>query len=50
MDNLKYLLAANVFIWGGIFVYIFSLVRRNHSLKRDLDLIKETLKKDSDHE
>ena len=50
MDNLKFLFAANVFVWGGIFVYVFSLVRRNHSLKKDLDLIKETLKKDSKNE
>ncbi len=50
MDNLKYLLAVNVFVWGGIFVYVFSLVRRNHSLQKDLDLIKESLKKDSGHE
>ncbi len=50
MDNLKYLFAANVFVWGGIFVYVFSLVRRNHSLKRDLDALKETLKKDASHD
>ena len=47
MDNLKYLFAANVFVWGGIFVYVFSLVKRNNSLKRDLDLLKETLEKES---
>ncbi len=50
MKYMEYLFAANVFVWGGIFVYVFSLVRRNHSLKKDLDLLKETLKKDSDHE
>lgn len=47
MKNLGYLFAVNVFIWGGIFVYVFSLIRRSNSLKKDLDLIKETLKKDS---
>lgn len=50
MDNLKYLFAVNVFVWVGIFVYVFSLVRRSHSLQKDLDLLKETLKKDSINE
>jgi CcmD family protein len=50
MNNLGYLFAVNVFVWGGIFVYVFFLIRRSHSLKKDLDLLKETLKKDSDHE
>jgi CcmD family protein len=50
MDNLGYLFAVNVFVWGGIFVYVFSLTRRSHSLKKDLDLLKETLKKDSGNE
>lgn len=47
MNNLQYLFAANVFIWGGIFVYVFSLARRNNALRRDLDLLKESLKKES---
>lgn len=50
MKNLGYLFAVNVFVWGGIFVYVFSLIRRSNSLKKDLDLIKESLKKDSGHE
>ncbi len=47
MNNLEYLFAANVFVWGGIFVYVFSLVKRNNALKRDLDLLKESLEKES---
>jgi len=47
MNNLQYLFAANVFIWGGIFVYVFSLAKRNNALRRDLDLLKESLKKES---
>ena len=47
MDNLEYLFAANLFVWGGIFGYVFSLVKRNNALGRDLDLLKETLKKES---
>ncbi len=50
MDNLGYLFAANVFVWGGIFVYVFSLVRRSHFLQKDLDLLKESLKKESGDE
>ncbi len=50
MNNLGYLFAVNVFVWGGIFGYVFFLIRRSHSLKKDLDLLKETLKKDVDHE
>lgn len=50
MDNLGYLFAVNVFVWSGIFGYVFYLIRRSHSLKKDLDLLKETLKKDADHE
>ena len=47
MNNLQYLFAANVFVWGGIFTYVFSLVKRNNALKRDLDLLKESLEKES---
>ena len=47
MNNLEYLFAANVFVWGGIFVYVFSLVKRNNALKRDLDLLKESLEKEN---
>lgn len=50
MDNLEYLFAVNVFVWGGIFMYVFSLIRRSRSLKKDLDLLKETLKRDLGNE
>jgi len=43
--KMGYLFAANLFVWGGILVYVFSLVRRNHSLKKDIDLLHESLKK-----
>lgn len=49
-DKMGYLFAANLFVWGGILVYVFSLVRRNRSLKQDLDLLKETLSKESGDE
>ena len=47
MNNLQYLFAANVFVWGGILIYVFSLVKRNNALKRDLELLKESFEKDS---
>ena len=48
MDGLGFLFAANAFVWGGILFYVFTLARKNAALKRDLDLLKETLKKESD--
>lgn len=50
MDNLGYLFAANAFVWSGIFAYVFCLVRRSRSLQKDLDLLKESLKKEPDRE
>lgn len=46
MNNLGFLFAANLFVWGGILVYVFTLMKRNRSLKADLDLLNETLNKD----
>jgi CcmD family protein len=48
MGQLGYLFAANIFVWVGILVYVISLMKRNEALRRDLELLKETLKKDSD--
>ena len=50
MDNLEYLFAANVFVWGGIFYYLFRIKRYQQSLQNDLDLIKEAVKKESQDE
>jgi len=47
MDNLEYLFAANVFVWGGICYYLFRIKRYQQSLQNDLDLIKEAVKKGS---
>ncbi len=47
MKNLGFLFAANLAVWGGILFYVMTLMRRHRALKRDLDLIKETLKKDA---
>jgi len=50
MDNLAYLFAANVFVWGGIFYYLFRIKKHQKSLQSDLDLIKESFKKESKSE
>ncbi len=46
-SNLGFLFAANVFVWGAICFYMFRLIRSNSALKRDLDLLKETLAKET---
>jgi len=46
MDNLEFLFAANVFVWGGIIFYVYTLKQRNQALEKDLDLLKETLSKE----
>ena len=45
MNNLEYLFAANVFVWGGIFYYLFRIKKYQQSLQNDLVLIKEAIKK-----
>ena len=45
MNNLEYLFAANVFVWGGIFYYLFRIKKYQQSLQDDLELIKEAIKK-----
>ena len=47
MGQLGYLFAANAFVWAGILIYVISLMRRNQALRRDLELLKETLEKES---
>ena len=50
MDNLAFLFAANVFVWGGIFYYLFRIKKHQKYLQSDLDLIKASLKKESKSE
>ncbi len=47
MKNFGFLFAANAFVWGGILVYIFSLMKRNQSLRKDLETLKESLAKEN---
>ena len=46
MDNLEFLFVANVFVWGGIVFYVYTLKQRNQALEKDLNLLKETLSKE----
>jgi len=45
MDNLGYLFAAFAVIWVGLFAYILFLAQKQRQLKRDINLLKETLEK-----
>jgi CcmD family protein len=46
MENLEFLFAANVFVWGGIIFYVYTLKQRNRALEKDLNLLKEILSKE----
>ena len=50
MNNLEYLFAANVFVWGGIFYYLLRIKKYQQSLQNDLNLIKVAIKKGSQGE
>ena len=42
MENIGYLFAVFAIVWAALFVYIYSLVRRQQQLRREIDLLKET--------
>ncbi len=43
MENLSYLLAAFAIVWAVVFGYVLSLLQKQRHLRRELDLLKETL-------
>lgn len=43
MENLSYLLTAFAIVWAVIFGYVLSLLQKQRQLRRELDLLKETL-------
>ena len=47
MDNFGFLFAANAFVWGGIIYYVFTLKQRSRNLEKDIELLKETINKES---
>jgi len=46
MSGSLYLFSAFSITWGIIFVYILSILKRQRSLERELDKIKEILEKE----
>ena len=45
MDNVAYLFVVYAIIWAVVFGYIFYLVRKQRKLRRDFDLLKDSLDK-----
>ena len=43
--NLSYLFAAYSIVWVGLLVYVITLARRNHSLEREVEELRELLKR-----
>ncbi len=45
MVNARYVVAAFAVVWVGLFTYIFMLVQREKSLRREIAALKESMKK-----
>lgn len=45
MENLSFLFAAYTAIWTLLFLYVMSLSRRNRTLEREIDELRELLQK-----
>ena len=45
MDNAGYVVAAFSVVWVGLFIYIFALVQREKSLRKEIAALKEGIKK-----
>lgn len=43
MENAGYLLAAFIIIWAALLAYIFVLARKQAGIRRDIELIRESL-------
>ena len=48
MENAGYLFAAYAIVWVVLFGYIFILSRRQKRLRREIDLLKEVLHKETE--
>jgi len=46
MENFGFLFAANIFVWGGIIYYVFTLNHRSRELEKDVELLKEAINKE----
>ena len=47
MENAGYLFAAFTVIWAVLFGYVFTLIQRQKKLRREIDLLKEVLHKET---
>ena len=47
MENAGYLFAAFAVVWGVLFSYIFVLSQRQKKLRREIELLKEVLHKET---
>ena len=45
MENLGYLFAVYIIIWTVVFGYVFFLYHEQKKLKKEIDSLKESLKK-----
>lgn len=48
MDNMNFLFAAYSAVWVLLFLYILTLSRRNRSLERDIEELRELLQRRND--
>lgn len=48
MENLNFLFAAYTAVWVLLFFYIMTLSRRNRSLERDIEELRELLHRQRD--
>jgi len=43
MENIGYLFAVFAIIWIALFAYVMSLIRRQQQLKKEIELLKDSL-------
>ena len=44
MENIGYLFAVFAIIWGVVFAYVLSIVRRQQQLRKEIQSLKDDLK------
>ncbi len=47
MENIGYLFAVFAIVWAALFVYIYSLVRRQQRLRLEIDALEGTPEKET---
>jgi len=46
LENLNFIAAAFAVVWVGVFVYLFALMQKERTLRRNLEDLKAELKND----